>query len=85
MAWTILNPNAGINITGLTLEAEVNALVDEVVFFDASAGTNRKTTVGNIVPGGSLTTAKYADGSVTLSKLHPEVTRNSIINALIFG
>jgi len=65
MPWTILNPNAGINITGLPEENSVSAAVDEVVFYDASAGANRKTAVTNIVPSGSVTLDKLPDGVLT--------------------
>jgi len=85
MAWTILNPSSGANITGLPAEATVSSQVDEVIFYDASAGSNRKTTVANIVPDGSLVTAKYGDGSVTAEKLHPSVQLSGFMQAIIFG
>jgi hypothetical protein len=78
MAWTILNPNAGINITGLPLENTISPSVDEVVFFDASAGANRKTPIQNIttIPDGSITTAKLADANVTTAKIADDAVTN---------
>jgi hypothetical protein len=53
-----------MDINGLTSESNVDPNADEIAFFDASAGANRKTSFGNLVPDGSISTGKIADGAL---------------------
>ena len=63
MGWTILNQGQGTNIHGLTLETSVTPTVDEIIFYDDSAGGNRRATIDSInLPASGLAQALDLSG-----------------------
>ena len=68
MGWTILNQGQGTNIHGLTLETNVSPTVDEIIFYDDSAGGNRRTTLDALnLPASALaSTLDLSDKTLTL-------------------
>jgi hypothetical protein len=70
MGWQIINQDSdNINILALPTEDAVAPLVDQVPFYDASAGGNRKTAVNNLFPAGSITGDKLVNGALSADTL----------------
>jgi hypothetical protein len=70
MGWQIINQDSdNINILALPTEDAVAPLVDQVPFYDASAGGNRKTAVTNLFPAGSITGDKLVNGALSADTL----------------
>jgi hypothetical protein len=70
MGWQIINQDSdNINILALPTEDAVAPNVDQVPFYDASAGGNRKTAVTNLFPAGSITGDKLVNGALSADTL----------------
>jgi hypothetical protein len=63
--WTLYTVAGAIGIDSLTPESTIDLASDTVPFYDASAGANRKAAIGDMVPAGSITTTKIADGALS--------------------